>query len=174
MNNAMERFIEWFENWEGFNSEDGEMTECLNKARSILAEEQEKSVNPKGSPCEKCDYASNFCRVGCVKPAAPVELVEELNKVLDKHGSLQMVREILSRYQPGKPTASAGLIKEVEMRNCKQCGRLIKHKHPNAKFCNLRCKDRFHNTHNPRGYGLKERDIEDEFHPYDSEALGQD
>lgn len=52
--------------------------------------------------------------------------------------------------------------------------------HPNKRFCNLRCKDRYHNTHNPRGYGLcddpdDERRGEFRLGPGDmsSEALGQ-
>lgn len=41
-------------------------------------------------------------------------------------------------------------------RTCKGCNKDISHKHPNAKFHSLRCKDRYHNTHNPRGYGLQD------------------
>lgn len=60
------------------------------------------------------------------------------------------------------------------MRRCKQCGKPITHKHPNAKFCNLKCKDRYYNIHNPRGYGIRPKiDIEDETHPQDPDALGQ-
>lgn len=32
------------------------------------------------------------------------------------------------------------------MRGCKQCEDDISLKHPNAKFCNSKCKDRFHNS----------------------------
>ncbi len=40
-------------------------------------------------------------------------------------------------------------------RRCKHCDKDISHKHPNAKFCNSHCKDKYHNTHNPRGIGLQ-------------------
>ena len=43
-------------------------------------------------------------------------------------------------------------------RNCKNCGCSIRHKHSNAKFCGLKCKDRFHNRLNPRGYGARRVD----------------
>lgn len=36
------------------------------------------------------------------------------------------------------------------MKNCAQCGR----HHNRKKFCSNTCKDRYHNEHNPRGYGL--------------------
>lgn len=36
-------------------------------------------------------------------------------------------------------------------RKCKYCGKSIAHKHPNAKFCNTKHKDKYHNKHNPRG-----------------------
>lgn len=38
------------------------------------------------------------------------------------------------------------------VRRCKGCSTPINHKHVNAKFCCQRCKDRYHNTTNPRGY----------------------
>lgn len=37
------------------------------------------------------------------------------------------------------------------MKNCPNCGRTVKG-HPNKKFCGQKCKDRFHNFTNPRGY----------------------
>lgn len=40
------------------------------------------------------------------------------------------------------------------MKRCPHCGSKIIG-HPNKKFCGQKCKDRFHNQHNPRGYGLK-------------------
>lgn len=49
------------------------------------------------------------------------------------------------------------------MKRCPNCGnRVIGH--PNKKFCGSRCKDRFHNVHNPRGYfaHLADRDIHDQ------------
>lgn len=33
-------------------------------------------------------------------------------------------------------------------KKCDQCGR----PHNRKRFCSNKCKDRFHNTHNPRGY----------------------
>lgn len=48
------------------------------------------------------------------------------------------------------------------MKRCPQCQSQIKG-HPNKKFCGSLCKDRYHNTHNPRGYGLQSREWEDEF-----------
>ena len=53
------------------------------------------------------------------------------------------------------------------------------------KFCSNRCKDQYHNWHNPRGkfahlrnsYHKEELDmddIHDEEHPFSGEALGQD
>jgi len=35
----------------------------------------------------------------------------------------------------------------TELRKCLQCGK----PHNRKKFCSNRCKDRYHNTHNPRG-----------------------
>lgn len=32
---------------------------------------------------------------------------------------------------------------------CEQCG----HEHKRRRFCSNKCKDLFHNIHNPRGYG---------------------
>lgn len=37
------------------------------------------------------------------------------------------------------------------MKNCPNCGNIVRG-HPNKKFCGQRCKDRFHNENNPRGY----------------------
>ncbi|MBL4940357.1 MAG: hypothetical protein JKY81_01690 [Colwellia sp.] len=39
-------------------------------------------------------------------------------------------------------------------RKCPNCERSISG-HPNKKFCGSRCKDKFHNKHNPRGLGLR-------------------
>lgn len=36
-------------------------------------------------------------------------------------------------------------------KKCPNCGRSVKG-HPNKKFCNSSCKDRYHNRTNPRGY----------------------
>jgi hypothetical protein len=44
----------------------------------------------------------------------------------------------------------------MAQRKCKGCPRDISHKHPNAKFHSLACKDRYWNAINPRGYGLLE------------------
>lgn len=38
-------------------------------------------------------------------------------------------------------------------RRCKGCNKCIEYKHPNAKFCKTKCKDRYWNLANPRGYG---------------------
>jgi len=67
--------------------------------------------------------------------------------------------------------------------NCPNCGDPVIG-HPNKKFCNQRCKDRYHNIRNPRGRfaHLAERIISDiheqsailDEHPFSSEALGQD
>ena len=46
------------------------------------------------------------------------------------------------------------------LRYCKCCKKEITHKHKNAKFCCLECKDDYHNYFNPRGYGL--RDLDDD------------
>ena len=59
--------------------------------------------------------------------------------------------------------------------NCKQCGR----KHNRKKFCSNKCKDRYHNLHNPRGKfahlkDKKDFDSHDEEHLCSSEALGQE
>lgn len=74
---------------------------------------------------------------------------------------------------------------------CEQCGR----KPARKRFCSNRCKDRYHNTHNPRGLiGLgmwleriqrkearEEREnanpdmrrYDRELHPFSSDAIGQ-
>ena len=46
---------------------------------------------------------------------------------------------------------------------CKGCEKKITG-HPNKRFCGPRCKDRYWNTVNPRGYGLREHD---DTHPFD-------
>lgn len=37
------------------------------------------------------------------------------------------------------------------VRLCPNCNKIVKG-HPNKVYCNSRCKDKYHNTHNPRGY----------------------
>lgn len=37
------------------------------------------------------------------------------------------------------------------MKHCPFCNSIVKG-HPNKKFCNTSCKDRYHNHTNPRGY----------------------
>jgi len=61
--------------------------------------------------------------------------------------------------------------------NCLQCKKPLTRKR--KKFCSNRCKDRYHNKHNPRGYYAYSRptgddyyDAEDE-HPFSCEGLGQ-
>jgi hypothetical protein len=55
---------------------------------------------------------------------------------------------------------------------CLQCNK----SHKRKKFCSNKCKDRYHNIHNPRGKfaHLKNIGHDDICHPYSSEALGQD
>lgn len=49
----------------------------------------------------------------------------------------------------------------TEQRTCPTCGNRITG-HPNKRFCGKRCKDRYHNEHNPRGYGaVRERCLDD-------------
>jgi len=71
-------------------------------------------------------------------------------------------------------------LKEIIMRKCKLCSKSIEHKHVNAKFCNKKCKDNFHNITNPRGYFAhlaNGADVDYKFyeddHIFSSEALGQ-
>lgn len=62
--------------------------------------------------------------------------------------------------------------------NCIQCGR----KHNRKKFCSNKCKDRYHNRNNPRGFykhlAVKKEltvwDIEDSMDFQDPYSLGQD
>ena len=42
-------------------------------------------------------------------------------------------------------------------KHCPYCQRTVKG-HPNKKFCGQKCKDRYHNTVNPRGYGARRDD----------------
>lgn len=61
---------------------------------------------------------------------------------------------------------------QKETRKCPNCSRRVSG-HPNKKFCNSRCKDRYHNRTNPRGYGA--RDDWDRYmqtvHPFSAEAF---
>lgn len=41
--------------------------------------------------------------------------------------------------------------KASNSKKCLYCGK----SHNRKKFCSNRCKDKWHNTHNPRGYGLR-------------------
>lgn len=43
---------------------------------------------------------------------------------------------------------------------CVQCGK----PHNRRRFCSNACKDRYHNTHSPRGFGLTLPPEEDEIH----------
>lgn len=43
--------------------------------------------------------------------------------------------------------------RNTQSRSCPQCDKRIKG-HPNKKFCGPKCKDRYHNTRNPRGQGI--------------------
>jgi len=66
------------------------------------------------------------------------------------------------------------------MKKCLECGK----EHKRKKFCSNKCKDKFHNRTNPRGYfahlningpdyDLVEA-INMEIHPLDPEAFGQE
>lgn len=60
-------------------------------------------------------------------------------------------------------------------RKCQCCGKPLSG-HPNKKFCDARCKDRHHNTVNPRGYGVRRddgglREYMGTVHPFSSEAF---
>lgn len=67
-------------------------------------------------------------------------------------------------------------------KTCPWCGAKVKG-HPNKKFCNQRHKDAYHNTTNPRGYGVDpdrpeyRSDLDPDFdprnsiHPFSSEAF---
>lgn len=48
-------------------------------------------------------------------------------------------------------------------RKCKGCRKDISTKHPNAKFCTQRCKDKYWNRVNPRGLGVYQEDGIDEY-----------
>ena len=61
---------------------------------------------------------------------------------------------------------------------CIQCGK----PHNRKKFCSNKCKDKFHNIHNPRGkfvhlkgiiLGTSHYDPDADCHPFSEEALGQ-
>lgn len=64
---------------------------------------------------------------------------------------------------------------------CDFCENETKRKHPSQRFCKTKCKDRYHNRQNPRGYYAHlnyetrdtDRDIEDDEHPHSAYALGQ-
>lgn len=42
----------------------------------------------------------------------------------------------------------------MTMTNCAWCKKRFEKKHPSQRFCCLHHKDKYHNLHNPRGYGL--------------------
>ena len=65
--------------------------------------------------------------------------------------------------------------KKVKLCECPGCTKPAR-----IRFCSNKCKDRYHNLHNPRGKfaHLKDLDPEDDFdnyyeHPFSSEGLGQ-
>lgn len=53
-------------------------------------------------------------------------------------------------------------------KKCPHCSRNIVG-HPNKKFCGQKCKDRYHNTVNPRGYGLRSQN--DDWHTEAMDAM---
>ena len=62
------------------------------------------------------------------------------------------------------------IIFRIIMMKCDQCGKELSKNR--KRFCSNKCKDRYHNIHNPRGYYKDMEDLEDE-HPFSSEGLGQ-
>lgn len=62
-------------------------------------------------------------------------------------------------------------------RKCPSCSRQIVG-HPNKKFCGQKCKDRYHNAVNPRGFGAGREKTDwdlysESIHPFSSEAFEQ-
>lgn len=53
---------------------------------------------------------------------------------------------------------------------CDNCGCAYKKKHPSQRFHNRKCKDKFHNEHNPRG---KFAHLNPNHPSYDEEAAEQ-
>lgn len=62
---------------------------------------------------------------------------------------LEMLKEE-QRKRRNKPESHTTQ-KAQNGKTCQQCGK----KHNRKKFCSNHCKDVWHNTHNPRGYGLR-------------------
>lgn len=63
----------------------------------------------------------------------------------------------------------------MSKRKCPNCGNRV-HGHPNKRFCGQRCKDKYHNRTNPRGYYAPENKDDWEryaetVHPFSSEAF---
>ncbi len=66
----------------------------------------------------------------------------------------------------------------MKQRKCPYCNKTVTG-HPNKKFCNSKHRYKYHNLHNPRGFGLKKysievEDIENSMHPFDTHSLGQE
>jgi ribosomal protein S27AE len=67
----------------------------------------------------------------------------------------------------------------TKKRRCPNCGKVVIG-HPNKKFCKQKCRDRYHNDRNPRGFfshlnqNSPDYYADDDTHPFDSDALGQD
>lgn len=62
-------------------------------------------------------------------------------------------------------------------RKCKGCGVPLSG-HPNKRFCTQRCKDRYHNTTNPRGIGARHErgsyaEYAETIHPFSSESFDE-
>lgn len=58
-------------------------------------------------------------------------------------------------------------------RRCPWCNRVVVG-HPNKRFCRPKCKDRFWNHENPRGYFAHRHpvnDMDSEIHPFSQEAF---
>lgn len=79
------------------------------------------------------------------------EFYEEQNTWDIKEGFLNaMIWERMNRSKHRVKVPESNK-KAKSGKTCQQCGK----PHNRKKFCSNRCKDRWHNTHNPRGYGLR-------------------
>lgn len=92
-------------------------------------------------------------------------LTEQIDNIEDLY-------QRLSKYYT-KPALISNLASKQKSRTCPTCGKSITHKHPNARFCCTKCKDRYHNINNPRGYYAPSNDPEDDEHPFSGVATGQ-
>jgi predicted RNA-binding Zn-ribbon protein involved in translation (DUF1610 family) len=92
---------------------------------------------------------------------------EQYKRIIEKQAEDQESREkllvIIKELQEElKQMKEKFLPKKNSKRICKGCNRDISHKHSNAKFHSPQCKDNYWNSLNPRGYGLREPDYDDD------------